>query len=133
VMTSEFAGGTIILAMAKLPTTTRHNRKPHKPARRVFRARFPNGTSIQRAHPDRIFTHAYLVLYERPDAKDGFQRGFCASLDEAEAKVEAEMRWLSRHSHTFIEAFIVDVEDITGKSKTRKEGSVQKQLGPNSP
>jgi hypothetical protein len=119
-MTSEVAGGIIILAMVKRPTTTRQNRKPHKPARRVFRARFPNGTSIQRAHPDRIVTHAYLVLYERPDAKDGFQRGFSASLNEAEAKVEAEMRWLSRHSHTFIEAFIVDVEDITGKLQKKK-------------
>jgi hypothetical protein len=120
VMTSEYAGGTIILAMAKRPTTNRNNRKPHKSASRVFRARFPNGTSIQRAYPDRICTHAYLVLYERPDAKDGFQRGFCASLDEAEAKVEAEMRWLSRHSHTFIEAFIVDVEDITDKIQNKK-------------
>jgi hypothetical protein len=87
---------------------------------RVFRARFPNGTNFQRAYPDRIFTHAYLVLYECPDSKDGFQRGFCASLDEAVAKVEAEMLWLSRHSHTFIEAFIVEVEDITGKIQNKK-------------
>ena len=68
---------------------------------------------MQRGHASHIFTHAYLVLYERPEGKDGFQRGFCASLDEAEAKVEAEMRWLSRHSYTLIEAFIVVVDDIT--------------------
>jgi len=59
----------------------------------------------------RVITHAYLVLYELPDGKDGFQRGFCSSLDEAEATLEAEKRWLSRHRHTFIEAFIVSVED----------------------
>jgi hypothetical protein len=106
--------------MGKRPTKNRQAHKPKKPARRVFRARFPNGTSFQRAYPNRIFTHAYLVLYERPDAKDGFQRGFCASLDEAEAKIEAEMRWLSRHSHTLIEAFIVEVEDITGKIENKK-------------
>jgi hypothetical protein len=117
---SEFSGGTIVLAMGKRPTRNHQAHKPQKPARRVFRARFPDGTSFQRAYPDRIFTHAYRVLYERPDAKDGFQRGFCASLDEAEAKVEAEMRWLSRHSHTFIEAFIVEVEDITGKIQNKK-------------
>ena len=119
-MTPEFAGGTIVLTMAKRPKRKHQANKPPKPARRVFRARFPNGTGIQRAYPDRICTHAYLVLYERPDAKDGFQRGFCASLDEAEAKVEAEMRWLSGHSHTFIEAFIVEVEDITGKIQKKK-------------
>ena len=101
--------------MAKRPTTTR------RPVRRLFRARFPNGTSIQRAFIDRVFTHAYLILYERPDAKDGFQRGFCSSLDEAETKVDAEIRWLSRHSYTLIEAFIVDVEDITGKIKSEVE------------
>ena len=95
-------------------------RKPNKPGTRFFRARFPDGTSMQRGHASRVFTHAYLVLYERPDAKDGFQRGFCASLDEAEAKVEAEMRWLSGHGHTFIEAFIVDVEVITGKIQNKK-------------
>jgi hypothetical protein len=98
------------------PTTT------HRSVSRRFRARFPNGTSIQRAYIDRVFTHAYLILYERPDAKDGFQRGFCSSLDEAEAKVEAEIRWLSRHSYTLIEAFIVDAEDITGKIKNKKQG-----------
>ena len=87
---------------------------------RFFRARFPDGTSMRRGQASRIFTHAYLVLYERPDGKDGFQRGFCSSLDEAEAKVEAEKRWLSRHRHTFIEAFIVDVEDITSKIKDKK-------------
>jgi hypothetical protein len=43
-----------------------------------------------------------------------------ASLDQAEAKVDAEMRWLSRHRHTLIEAFIVDVQDITGKIKDKK-------------
>jgi hypothetical protein len=32
--------------------------------RRLFRARFPNGASIQRADTDRVFTPAYLVLYE---------------------------------------------------------------------
>jgi hypothetical protein len=106
--------------MAKRQTTKRKHPKPYRSARRVFRARFPNGTSLQRAYPDRILTHAYLVLYERPDAKDGFQRGFCSSLDEAEAKVEAEKRWLAKHSHTFIEAFVVGVEDITGKIHTKK-------------
>ena len=57
---------------------------------------------------------------ERPDAKDGFQRAFCSSLDQAEAKVDAEMRWLSRNRHTLIEAFIVEVQDITGKIKDKK-------------
>ena len=104
--------------MAKRGTTKR--RTPPEPARRLFRARFPDGTSLQRAYADRVFTHGYLVLYERPDGKDGFQRGFCTSLDEAEAKVEAEILWLSRHDHTFIEAFIVDLEDITGTIKNRK-------------
>ena len=113
--------GIIFLAMAKRPTTK------HKPVRRFFRARFPNGTSLQRAYIDRVFTHAYLILYERPDAKVGFQRGFCSSLDEAEAKIEAEIRWLSRHSYTLIEAFIVDVEDITGKIKKKKRGRVMAQ------
>ena len=97
--------------MAKLPTTT------PRPVRRLFRARFPNGTSIQRVYIDRVFTHAYLILYERPDAKVGFQRGFCSSLDEAEAKVEEEIPWLSRNSYTLIEAFIVDADDITDKIK----------------
>ena len=87
---------------------------------RFFRARFPDGSSMRRGHASRVFTHAYLVLYERPDGKDGFQRGFCPSLDQAEAKVEAEKHWLFRHRHTFIEAFIVDVEDITGKIKGKK-------------
>ena len=95
-------------------------KQPTKRQSRLFRARFPNGASIQRAHPDRFFTHAYLVLYESPDAKEGFQRGFCTSLNQAEAKVDAEMRWLSRHRYTLIEAFIVDVEDITGKIKDKK-------------
>lgn len=106
--------------MAKRRTTRGRTQKSHEPTRRVFRARFPDGTSLQRAYADRVFTHGYLVLYQRPDAKDGFQRGFCASLEEAEAKVEAEILWLSRHDHTFIEAFIVDLEDITGKIKNRK-------------
>ena len=106
--------------MGKRPTRNHQARKPQKRTRRVFRARFANGTNFQRAYSDRIFTHAYLVLYECPDAKDGFQRGFCASLDEAVAKVEAEMRWLSRHSHTFIEAFIVEAEDITGIQKKKR-------------
>jgi len=97
--------------MAKQPTTTR------RPVRRLFLARFPNGTSIQRVYIDRVFTHAYLILYERPDAKVGFQRGFCSSLDEAEAKVEEEIPWLSRNSYTLIEAFIVDADDITDKIK----------------
>jgi hypothetical protein len=48
-------------------------------------------------------------------------------LDEAEAKVEEEIRWLSRHSHTLIEAFIVDVEDITGKIKKKKRGRAMAQ------
>ena len=87
---------------------------------RFFRARFPDGTSMRRGHATRVFTHAYLVLYERPDAKDGFQRGFCESLDEAEAKVEAETRWLSKHHFTLIETFIVPVDDITAKA-TRTE------------
>ena len=72
---------------------------------------------MQSGRTSRVFTHAYLVLYERPDGKDGFQRGFCSSLDQAEAKVDAEMRWLSRYRHTLIEAFIIDVQDITGKDK----------------
>jgi len=105
--------------MAKRPTTRRQTQKS-QPTRRLFRARYPNGTSIQRAFIDRVFTHAYLVLYERPDGKDGFQRGFCTSLEEAEAKVEAEKLWLSKHRHTFIEAFIVELEDITGKIKDKK-------------
>ena len=75
---------------------------------------------MQRGRTGRVFTHAYLVVYERPDAKHGFQRGFCSSLDEAEAKVDAEIRWLSRHRHTLIEAFIIDVQDITGKIKGKK-------------
>jgi|SRR5215469_10785740 len=120
-MSPEFWRGIIFLAMAKRPTTKHQSHKPYKPARRLFRARFPNGTSIQRAYIDRVFTHAYLVLFVRPDAKDGFQRGFCTSLDQAEAKVEAEMRWLSRHGYTLIEAFIVDVEDITDKMKNKKQ------------
>ena len=107
----------MILAMAKRPTTKRQNRKPQK---RLFRARFPNGTSMQSGRTSRVLTHAYLVLYERPDAKDGFQRGFCSSLDQAEAKVDAEMRWLSRHRHTLIEAFIIDVQDVTSKIKDKK-------------
>jgi hypothetical protein len=119
-MSPGFWRGIIALAMAKPQTTKHQSDKPHKPARRLFRARFPNGTSIQRAYIDRVFTHAYLVLFVRPDAKDGFQRGFCTSLDQAEAKVDAEMRWLSRHRYTLIEAFIVDVEDITGTIKNRK-------------
>jgi hypothetical protein len=94
--------------MAKRPTT------------KLFRARFPNGTSMQRSRTGRVFTHAYLVLYERPDAKDGFQRGFCSSLDEAQAKVDAEKRWLSRHRYTLIDAFITDVQDITGEIKDKK-------------
>ena len=106
--------------MAKRPTTKRKNRKLQKQALRLFRARFPNGTSMQRGRTGRVFTHAYLVLYERLDAKDGFQRGFCSSLDEAEAKVDAEMRWLSRHRYTPIEVFIIDVQDITGKIKDKK-------------
>jgi hypothetical protein len=119
-MKSDFAGGTIILAMAKPPTTKRQNRKPQTRALRLFRARFPNGTSMQSGRTSRVLTHAYLVLYERPDRKDGFQRGFCSSLDQAEAKVDAEMRWLSRHRHTLIEAFIIDVQDITGKIQKKK-------------
>jgi hypothetical protein len=103
--------------MAKRPTTKRKDRKPKKQSIRLFHAWFPNGTSMRSGHTSRILTHAYLVLYERPDAKDGYQRGFCCSLDQAEAKVDAEMRWLSRHRHTLIEAFIVDVQDITGKIK----------------
>ena len=75
---------------------------------------------MQSGRTSRVLTHAYLVLYERPDAKDGFQRGFCSSLDQAEAKVDAEMRWLSRHRYTLIEAFIIDVQDITGKIKDKK-------------
>jgi hypothetical protein len=120
-MTFQLAGGTIVLAMAKRPTTKRKNRKPQKRAIRLFRARFPNGTTMQSGRTSRVFTHAYLVLYERPDAKDGFQRGFCYSLDQAEAKVDAEMRWLSRHRHTLIEAFIIDVQDITRKIKKDKK------------
>ena len=104
--------------MPKRSTTT------HKRVRRLFRARFPNGTSIQRAYIDRVFSHAYLVLYESPDAKDGFQRGFCSSVDEAEATVEAETCWLSRHSYTLIEACIVEAEDITGKIKNKKRARV---------
>jgi hypothetical protein len=30
------------------------------------------------------------------------------------------MRWLSRHSYSLIEAFIVDVEDITAYIKNEK-------------
>jgi hypothetical protein len=106
--------------MKKRPTTRQERRRPYRPTPRLFRARFPNGTSIQRGHSTRVFTHAYLVLYERPDGKDGFQRAFCSSLDEAETKVEAEMRWLSKNRYTFIEAFIVDAQDITNESKDRK-------------
>jgi len=106
--------------MAKPPTTKRKIHKPQRRALRLFRARFPNGTSMQSGRTSRVFTHAYLVLYERPDAKDGFQRGFCSSLDQAEAKVDAEMRWLSRHRHTLIEAFIIDVQDITSKIEDKK-------------
>ena len=113
--------GIILLAMAKRPTTK------HRPVRRLFLARFPNGTSIQRTYIDRVFTLAYLILYERPDAKVGFQRGFCSSLEEAEARVEMEVRWLSRHSYTLIEAFIVDAEDITGKIKKKKRGRAMAQ------
>src|SRR5450432_2978694 len=87
----EFARGIMILAMAKRPTTKQQSRKPQKRAPRLFRARFPNGTSMQRGHASRVFTHAYLVLYRSPNAKDGFQRGFCSSLDRAEAKVDAEL------------------------------------------
>lgn len=119
-MSPGFRRGIIFLAMAKRPKTKHQSHKPHKPTRRLFRARFPNGTSIQRAHTARVFTHAYLVLFVRPDGKDGFQRGFCTSLDQAEAKVEAERRWLFRHRYTLIEAFVVDVEDITGKIKEKK-------------
>src|SRR5450432_1190248 len=41
-MRSEFARGTIILAMARRPTIRRQNRKPQKRTLRLFRARFPN-------------------------------------------------------------------------------------------
>ncbi len=75
---------------------------------------------MQRGHSTRVFTHAYLVLYQRPDGKDGFQRAFCSSLDQAEAKVETEIRWLSKNRHTLIEAFIVDVQNITSQAKGRK-------------
>jgi hypothetical protein len=105
--------------MAKRRTTKRQNRKPQKRGL-LFRARFPNGTSMQSGRTSRVFTHAYLVLYERPDGEDGFQRGFCSSLDQAEAKVDAEMRWLSRHRHTLIEAFIIEVQDITGNINDKK-------------
>ena len=105
--------------MAKRRTAKRQKRKLQKRGL-LFRARFPNGTSMQSGHTSRVITHAYLVLYERPDGKDGFQRGFCSSLDQAEAKVDAEMRWLSRHRHTLIEAFIVDAQDITDDIKNKK-------------
>jgi hypothetical protein len=106
--------------MAKRPTTKPQNRKLQKRALRLFRARFPNGTSMRSGNTSRVITHAYLVLYERPDGKDGFQRGFCSSLDQAEAKVDAEIRWLSKHRHTLIEAFIIEVQDITGKIEDKK-------------
>jgi hypothetical protein len=113
---SASEGGITFLAMAKRPIIKQQRRKP-SPIR-LFRARFPNGTSVQR-HASRAFTHAYLVLYERPDGKDGFQRGFCSSLYQAETKIETEIRWLSRNRHTLVEAFIVDVHDITGKIKDK--------------
>lgn len=75
---------------------------------------------MQRAYSKGVFTHAYLVLFERPDSTDGFQRAFCQSWEQADGKVEAEKRWLSRHGHTFIEAFIVGVHDITDKIKKKK-------------
>ncbi len=75
---------------------------------------------MQRAFSRRMFTHAYLVLFKRPDSTDGFQRAFCQSREEADGKVEAEKRWLSRHGHTFIEAFIVEVHDITDEIKNKK-------------
>ena len=95
--------------MVRRPTTKQQKHKLNKSGSRLFRACFPNGTSLQRADPRRVFTHAYLVLFERPEGTDGYQRGFCQSWEEANSKVEAEKRWLSRHHHTFIEAFIVDV------------------------
>jgi hypothetical protein len=119
-MRFDFARGIIVLAMAKRPTAKAKKRKTRKPGRRVHLASFSSGMSMQRAHPGRTFTHAYLVLYETPDVKRGFQRAFCSSLDEAEAKVEAEKLWLSKYRHTFIEAFIVEVQDITGQIKDKK-------------
>lgn len=121
-MSAAFQRGIVFLAMGRRPSTKRGRPNPPGPSARRFQARFPNGTSIQRAHTERVFSHAYLVLYERPDGKDGFQRGFCTSLDKAEAKVDAEMRWLSGHSHTLVEAFIVEAEDVTGKIRRRKRG-----------
>ncbi len=75
---------------------------------------------MQRAYSRGVFRHAYLVLFERPDMTDGFQRAFCQSWEEADRQVEAEKRWLSRHGHTLIEAFIVEVKDITDKIKKKK-------------
>jgi hypothetical protein len=50
------------------------------------------------------------VIFERPDGTDGFQRAFCQSWEEAEAKVEAEKHWLadattrsSRYSSSTVE------------------------------
>jgi len=83
-----------------------------KPRARIFRAYFPDGTNMRRAHPGRVFTYAYLVLFERPDGTDGFQRGFCQSWEEADGKIEAEKYWLRKHHHTLIEAFIVEVDEL---------------------
>jgi hypothetical protein len=102
-------------------STTRQNRKSQKADRRYFLARFPDGTIMQRAaYPKSVFTHAYLVLFERPDGVNGFQRAFCQSWEAADGKVEAEKRWLSRHGYTFIESFIVEVHDITDEFKKMK-------------
>jgi hypothetical protein len=79
---------------------------------RVFHARFPDGTSMTRADPNRVFTHAYLVLFERPEGTDGFQRAFCQSWEDADARVEAEKLWLRKHRHTLIEAFIVEADEL---------------------
>jgi hypothetical protein len=63
------------------------------------------------AHGSRVFTHAYLVVFERPNGTDGFQRAFCQSWEDADARVEAEKLWLRKHRHTLIEAFIVEARE----------------------
>ena len=85
---------------------------PSNPSVRAFFARFPDGTSLRRSHASKVFTHAYLVLFERPDGTHGFQRSFCQSWKESRAKVEAEKQWLRENHHALVEAFIVKAGEL---------------------
>jgi hypothetical protein len=57
----------------------------------------------------------------------------CALLDEAEAKVEAELRWFSRRSYTLIEAFVVEVGHHQQNHEQETKIASGSTRGPNSP